>query len=188
MGTHRKEAAAGNEVAAVLDSIRRIVHALRVGSRAAEKTVGLTGAQLFVLYKLADGPALSLNELADRTRTHQSSVSVVVQRLVDRGLVDRARSEGDGRRLELHMTPAAHRLLANAPDIAQHRLILAIERMTPSSRRNLSQMLIHLTDELGSLDTAPMMFFEESQPTTQSASARQRRPQPRKTRNKNKSN
>src|SRR4051794_8130303 len=72
----------GGDVRAIMDAIRRIVRVLRVSSRAAEKQVGLSGAQLFVLHKLADTPALSLNELADRTRTHQSSVSVVVQRLV----------------------------------------------------------------------------------------------------------
>src|SRR5215217_2732988 len=70
-------AAGGRDVRAVLDAIRRIVRVLRVSSRAAEKQVGLSGAQLFVLHKLEDAPALSLNELADRTRTHQSSVSVV---------------------------------------------------------------------------------------------------------------
>ena len=62
---------------------------LRVASRAAERDVGLGAAQLFVLHKLEEAPRLSLNELAERTRTHQSSVSVVVRRLVNRGLVAR---------------------------------------------------------------------------------------------------
>ncbi len=62
----------------MLDAIRRIVQALRESSRAAEKRVGLSGAQLFVLQTLGESPGLSLNELAERTRTHQSSVSVVV--------------------------------------------------------------------------------------------------------------
>ena len=65
----------------VLDAIRRIVQALRESSRAAEKGVGLSSAQLFVLQTLQETPGLSLNELAERTRTHQSSVSVVVTKL-----------------------------------------------------------------------------------------------------------
>src|SRR5438105_26745 len=85
----------GSETRSILDSIRRIVRALRLADRAAEKRLGLSGAQLFVLHKLAVGPALSLNELADRTLTHQSSVSVVVQRLVKRKLAARARSGKD---------------------------------------------------------------------------------------------
>ena len=45
----------------ILDAIRRIVQALRVASREAEASVGLSGAQLFVLQKLAAAErALSL--------------------------------------------------------------------------------------------------------------------------------
>ena len=57
---------------AVLDSIRRIVHSLELGSRAAQKSVGLSGAQLFVLQTLAGSDAMSVNELAARSCTHQS--------------------------------------------------------------------------------------------------------------------
>src|SRR6185312_321205 len=64
----------------VLDSIRRIVRLLREGTRASEDAVGLSAAQLFVLQKLDPAVPLSLTELAARTLTHQSSVSVVVSR------------------------------------------------------------------------------------------------------------
>src|SRR5205814_5128834 len=74
---------------AAMDSIRRVVQALRVSSRAAEQRVGLSGAQLFVLQRLAASPAMSINDLAEGTVTHQSSVSVVRRRLVERGLVRR---------------------------------------------------------------------------------------------------
>ena len=38
-------------------------------SRAAEKRVGFSGAQFFVLHALEEAPGLSLNDLAERTRT-----------------------------------------------------------------------------------------------------------------------
>ena len=60
----------------ILDSIRRIVHGLRVSSKIAEKELGISGAQLFILQKLSQSNRLSINELAERTLTHQSSVSV----------------------------------------------------------------------------------------------------------------
>lgn len=76
----------------IMDSFRRIVRALRSSHRAAGD-LDLTGAQLFVLATLgtAVGP-MGVKELAERTRTDQSTVSVVVGRLVDRGLVKRVRS------------------------------------------------------------------------------------------------
>ncbi len=84
----------------VLDAIRRIVQALRESSRLAESRVGLSGAQLFVLRTAAEVPGLSLNELAERTRTHQSSVSAVVTRLAREGLVQKRAADGDARRVE----------------------------------------------------------------------------------------
>jgi DNA-binding transcriptional ArsR family regulator len=93
MGTHVSR---GADVQAVLDGVRRIVQALRASSRWAERHVGLSGAQLFVLQKLAETPAISVNELAERTHTHQSSVSAVISRLAELGLVTRKRSAADG--------------------------------------------------------------------------------------------
>jgi len=149
------------DVQAVLDAIRRIVHALRESSRWAEKHVGLTGAQLFVMQKLAESPAASVNELATRTHTHQSSVSTVVTRLVDRGLVRRARSGIDGRSVELSLTARGQRLVGGGPDVAQDRLIRAIERLPAARRRLLAATLSELAGTMDAVDRVPAMFFEE---------------------------
>src|SRR5204863_7533582 len=99
----------------VLDSIRRIVRALRESSRVTERSVGIGAAQLFVLQRIAAAPGLSLNELAARTFTHQSSVSVVVSRLVERGLLTRTRGGADGRRTAISGTAAGRAWRGRAP-------------------------------------------------------------------------
>src|SRR2546423_1557121 len=123
---------------AVLDAIRRIVRALRESSRAAERTAGIGAAQLFVLHRLASAPALSLNELAARTFTHQSSVSVVVSRLVERGLVARSRGGADGRRISISATSAGRALVARAPAAAQERLLAGLALLGGGPRRQLA--------------------------------------------------
>jgi DNA-binding MarR family transcriptional regulator len=145
----------------VLDSVRRIVRTLRVAARAAEKEVGISGAQVFVLHALARGPVLSLNELAERTRTHQSSVSVVVQRLVERGLVERTPVPGDARRTALSLTAAARRVVKDAPDAPTEVLIAALERMSAGQRTRLAEGLIRLVEALGASDEPATMFFED---------------------------
>src|SRR4051812_43415473 len=84
-----------DDVGAVLSAIRRLVRALHASHRDAEQRWNVSAAQLLVLDKLSDAPAHSVNELAERTLTHQSTVSVVVARLVRRGLVRRQRSSLD---------------------------------------------------------------------------------------------
>lgn len=171
-GTQTKRAArngAGDEIRDVLDSIRRIVRLLRLSSREAEREVGLTGAQLFVLQKLAESKMLSVNELAESTHTHQSSVSVVAQALVDKGLILRARAEDDARRLELTLTPAARTLVRKAPGAAQDRLIEALQKLPASARSQLAKSLSRLVEEAGLGDEEAPMMFEEA-PSTKSAS------------------
>lgn len=160
MGAHTS----GDDTRAVLDAVRRIVHGLRESSRRAEKHVGLSGAQLFVLHKLAESPALSLNELAALTHTHQSSVSTVVTRLEAAGLVRRAWSTADGRRLELSLTQKGRQLAERAPDMAQARLIAAIEAMPATRRRQLASGLSEVARSLDSSAATPAMFFEERPP------------------------
>jgi DNA-binding MarR family transcriptional regulator len=158
MGAHT--ISRGHETRAILDAVRRIVRTLHESSRAAEKTLGLSGAQLFVLQKLADAPGLSLNALAGETHTHQSSVSTVVSRLVERGLVLRAPAAEDARRLELRVSAEGRRLVARAPDAAQARLIHAIEELPAARRRALAQSLLDLTDTMDLDRRAPAMFFD----------------------------
>src|SRR5690348_7076599 len=91
-------------VGVAMDALRRIVQILRASAGAAQHDFGLTGAQLFVLEVLGAAPGMSVGELAARTFTHQSSVSLVVRRLVQRGLVLKAAARDDGRRVELRVT------------------------------------------------------------------------------------
>jgi DNA-binding MarR family transcriptional regulator len=150
------------ETTAVLDGLRRLVKVLREGSRAAEQELGLSGAQLFVLAALEGDTSLSLTGLAERTHTHQSSVSVVVSRLVERGLVKRVRARDDARRLELCLTARGRALQGKAPDAAQHRLIAAVEALPRAQRRALGQTLGRVAASMDLPATAPAMFFEDA--------------------------
>jgi len=144
----------------VLDAVRRIVQTLHESSRSAERNLGVSGAQLFVLQRLAESPAASLNELADRTHTHQSSVSAVVTKLVARGLVRRSKAPTDARRLELTLTPAGRRLVVRAPHAAQDRLITAVNKLPLPRRALLADALTDLAQAVSGVRRAEM-FFED---------------------------
>jgi MarR family transcriptional regulator, lower aerobic nicotinate degradation pathway regulator len=157
MGAHTND----GDIRLILDSIRRIVRALRLFDRDAEKHAGLSGAQLFVLQNLGR-EKLSVNDLADRTHTHQSSVSVVVDKLVQRGLVARARSKDDSRRAVLSMTPAGRDVLRSAPPAAQQRLITALAGLSRPRRKMLARLLVELTENTGIDVHPPVLFFEDA--------------------------
>ena len=146
----------------ILDAIRRLVQLLRLSDRAAQARVGLSAAQLFVLSELGKDGALSLKELAERTRTDQSSVSVVVARLVKAGLITRDRAEDDARRLVLKLSRTGRAVLQRAPVIAQERLLEALETLSPPARRQFADAFAKVLGAMGAEKGTPPMLFEES--------------------------
>jgi MarR family transcriptional regulator, lower aerobic nicotinate degradation pathway regulator len=172
---HRSAGRSSADTVVVIDSLRRIVRALRESSRAAEETLGVSGAQLFALQALARAPNLSLSELAARTLTHQSTVSAVVKRLVAQGLVRRRTSASDGRRIELTVTRRGAALLERAPHAAQERLIAGINRLPVRERRVLASALERLVASMAATGGDATMFFEDGGPA---------RPRARRTRGK----
>jgi len=157
----KSAAAAHPETQEILDAIRRIVRALRISSRFSEKVLGLSSAQLYILQKLGESGGCSINELAERTLTHQSSVSVVVSKLVGQGLAIRRRSRQDARRAEISITPKGLALIRRAPQPIQQRLIGAIETLPSAARKGLSRNLVAVVSAAGIAEGPVPMFFEE---------------------------
>lgn len=153
-----------DDVTRSMDAIRAVVRALRLNTRAIEQKIGISLAQLFVLQQVAERPAESLNDLAERTATHQSSVSVVVRRLVDRGLVSRRSSTVDKRRVQIAVTDKGHDLLKGAPRTIQVRLINAMEKLTPPERRQLADLFELWLRSAGISYTSPPMMGEDDEP------------------------
>ena len=149
------------DVTVVMDSLRAVVRALRISTRAIEKEIGISGAQLFVLQQLAEAPARSVNELAERTSTHQSSVSTVVSRLVERGLARRAPSAEDGRRMEISISDQGRKLQQAAPRTVQMTMQEVLRRMDPAQVRALADGLEALVREGGFAEQPVPMFFED---------------------------
>lgn len=145
----------------MLDAIRRIVQVLRTSSQDSERQVGLTAAQLFALQQLARLPGASINELAARTFTHQSSVSVVVQRLVARKLVAKVPSKDDRRKVRLALTDAGRAVLHRSPEPVQDRLVAGIAALPVLQRRMLTQALGSIAETVAAGQGAPPMLFEE---------------------------
>jgi DNA-binding MarR family transcriptional regulator len=156
-----KSAAPQAEVRQVLNALRQIVRSLRVSSRAAEQRVGLSGAQLFVLQCLARQSPCSVNELAARTATDQSSVSVVVSRLVALGHVRRTASKLDRRSVDLSLSRSGRALLESAPEAAQDRLISALSELPKAELKTLSRLLGKVVQGADVSQPVPSLFFED---------------------------
>jgi DNA-binding MarR family transcriptional regulator len=165
------------QAARVLDSLRRIVRALRTSSHALSPVGGpgprsrsalagehksnLGGAQLFVLSQLAEEPGISIKRLSERTLTDPSSVSVVVARLIERKLIARKRDPKDARRSVLTVTPRGLAQLSRAPEPFQVQLVSALLSLPRTRLAQLDASLAEIVSATGLSQGVAPMFFEE---------------------------
>lgn len=150
-----------DDLAPPLVAIRRLVRTLRTSASAVERETGLSSAQLFLLKILSEAPAESVNDLAARTMTDQSSVSVVVARLESKGLVERNPSLVDARRTTVALTSEGRELIQGAPITVQGRLIAALLQFPSNDRAQLTRLLTQLTTLLGAGNDSAMFLFED---------------------------
>lgn len=142
-----------------LRELRRLVHGIRSASFCVERSCGVTGAQLFVLRELSLEPGASIRRLSERTLTDPSSVSVIVSRLVERGLVTRRPDVLDRRKRSLMLSRKGALLLARSPEPYQGLLIEAL-RALPRSRLTVLRAALSSMSESLSLSVGSPLFFE----------------------------
>src|SRR5712691_8238461 len=90
----------------VLDFMRllwSIEHGLQKMSKRMESELGITGPQRLVLRVVGQFPGLSAGDLAHIVRLHPSTITGILQRLVQRGLLARERDPSDNRRARLRL-------------------------------------------------------------------------------------
>jgi DNA-binding MarR family transcriptional regulator len=143
-----------------MNGLRRIVRALRAGNSEMERAIGVSSAQLFALREIARRPGESLSQLAAATLTTQSSVSEVVTRLIQQGLVTRKVAADDHRRTELEATRLGRASLANAPETSQEKLLTGFRSLSETKQRQIAAGLEAWIQAAGLEHLAPTMFFE----------------------------
>lgn len=145
----------------VLNSFRCLVKSLRLADRAGLKEYGLGASQLYVLHELKRDAPLSINDLAARMATDQSTVSVVVAKLIEKGFVARERSETDARRLDLTLTAKGHLTARKLPPPIQQRIIDGVQRLPRGRAKALAESLREICDVLGIGNERPPMLMDD---------------------------
>jgi DNA-binding MarR family transcriptional regulator len=99
----------GEDVLAFLGVLWGLEHALQGASKRMAGHLGITGTQRFVIRMLGRQPGIGAGELADLLHDHPSTITGVLQRLSDQGLIVRRTHPTDRRRAVLHLTADGRR-------------------------------------------------------------------------------
>ncbi|MBI1197060.1 MAG: MarR family transcriptional regulator [Phenylobacterium sp.] len=118
-----------NRVASALIAIRRIVRAAEFAARKLAATSGLTASQMVVLQIIGRTGRPSAGAIADQARLSQATVTALLDKLEEKGLIARSRDPGDRRRVTVALTPPGIDALSVRPDVLQNRFAERFEKL-----------------------------------------------------------
>jgi DNA-binding MarR family transcriptional regulator len=134
-----------------LTALRRIVRAIDTHSRRLVLRHGITGPQALLLKKLLEkrAEAVTVGELARRVNLGQATVTDILDRLEQRGLVTRTRSDADRRRVLVRPTAAADKVLRAAAPLLEDSFAAEFDRLAPQHRAQIVDSLNRVAAMLG---------------------------------------
>lgn len=136
----------------VLKKFRVLFGAVRQHFREVENNCGVTGSQLWILQEVANAAGIGVSELAGRLSIHQSTCSLLVDKLVTRKLLVKVRSKEDQRRVGLKLTKTAMSLIAAAPGPTSGVLPEALNALDAETIHDLDVSLGRLLEQIQSRD------------------------------------
>lgn len=133
----------------VLRQFRLIFGSIRQHFREVEASSGISGSQVWLLRDIDASPGIGVSQLARQLSIHQSTCSLLVEKLAGAGLVSKNRSPRDRRRVGLEISPAGRQRLQLAPNPAEGVLPEALRQLPDVALRtlqvNLDQLISHLS-------------------------------------------
>lgn len=113
----------------VLVALRRVIRATDLHSKHLVRTAGLTASQVLILQAIAKHQQATPSQLAKAISLSQATVTTIVDRLEERGLIERERSQKDRRKVYLRLTDLGSTVLEQAPAPLQEHFIRQFGRL-----------------------------------------------------------
>ena len=145
MTERRNDVMNGGDPERVFDALRRIMRAHDLDSRALKSEFGVTAPQLLCL-RAAAGQRLTAQEIARRIHLSASTLVGILDRLEEKGLIERLVDPTDRRRAPLRVTARGQELLGRRPPRLGRRLGSALDRLSADERKKLGKALARVAD------------------------------------------
>lgn len=136
----------------VLQQFRVIYGTMRQYFREMEESCGLPGSQMWVLQEVQRSPEIGITELAGRLGIHQSTCSLLVERLVAKNCLEKKKQSKDLRRVGLCLTADGIKAIAALPGPAEGVLPEALSAIPEVALRTLHINLAELIRQLPGRD------------------------------------
>ncbi|MEZ5922124.1 MAG: MarR family transcriptional regulator [Parvularculaceae bacterium] len=142
-----------------LVSLRQILRATELSSRALAKQCGLTPSQLIMMQIIRNWNGASPGYLAKEISLTQATITALIDKLEERGLAYRERDEDDKRRIFVKLTEDGLRILDEAPDSLQQRFEAGFSKLEDWEQSMVVAALERIVAllEAKGIDAAPVL-------------------------------
>ena len=143
----------------IFRSLRRIMRAVDIHSRKLSAEFMVTGPQLLCLQTLHDDGPLTTSALAKLIHLSNSTIVGILDRMEQKGWVQRERSTGDRRVVLVDLTTAGEEFLAEAPGLLQDRLAQGLHNLPEKEQMEIAQALEKIVKllEMEKQEVAPLL-------------------------------
>lgn len=142
-----------------LVALRRILKATASNVRSVAHQTGLTASQLLVLQVLKTRGETLTGNLARAVDLKQATISILLDKLQERGLVDRKRGETDRRRVWVRITDEGLKVLDGAPDLLQETFRSRFAHLADWEQASLVASLLRVVSLLDAekIEASPLL-------------------------------
>lgn len=125
-----------------------LTHALEVRSKKMAKLLGVTGPQRLVIRLIGQTPGLAAGDIAHTLGMHPSTLTGILARLEQHGLIRRAIDGKDRRRAQFDLTASGKRIDRERKGTVEAAVRRALSRASPTVIANTAELLERLVAEL----------------------------------------
>lgn len=143
----------------ILVALRQIIRAIDIHSRKLSKESGLTGPQLLLMQAIQDMGDITMRNLAQTTNMSQATATTIIDRLEQKQLVRRERSQTDKRKVYAVLTDEGVAKLKTAPRPLQESFINQFQALEAWEQNLLLSSLQRVSAMMNAsdLDVAPLL-------------------------------
>ena len=105
------------------------------------KKTGLTGSQLWIMQQIYNFNGISNSELAKNLTLHVSTCSILVNKLIKKGLIEKTRSSTDERKIVLTISLKGKQLMAKAPKSPEGAIPSTLKKLNIEELEELNTVL-----------------------------------------------
>jgi MarR family transcriptional regulator, organic hydroperoxide resistance regulator len=136
------------EVLTFMQLLWAVVHAMDSRSKRMAREIGVTGPQRLVLRVVGLRPGLSAGDLASVLHVHPSTLTGILKRLVNQGLITRIEDSRDRRRAVLQLTRGGRRINAVAGGTVEHAIAAALKGSSHRDHLAAARLLMRMAQAL----------------------------------------